>query len=215
MSNPLFSTGNNFPSPSYEVGGSKPIYIEIGKELTGGFTIDLSKFPKGSVVQTGTPIAVDESTRQAKVHIAVKVYEAAASGDTQIKVVKLSGGSTLSSGQFVMVAPTTLTGTGTGLTISSVDSTNKEYDVLTLSAALTTAIAVDAILVESDVAGAGAKIKVLPNALSRYAIYVDPSSTQFTVGAVIEGIVLDRRIPPVLQIIKDSFQKEITFSQSR
>lgn len=215
MPRPLFTSGNNFPSPEFEVGGSKPIYYYIGKELPGGFNPDLSAFPKGSVVQTGTPIQVDEATRQAKVHVAVKVYEAASSGATSVKVAKLKGGSVLSAGQNVVVAPATIAGTGTGYAIASVDSTNAAYDVLTLGAALGANLAEGAILVEASAAGAGATIKVIPNALTRFDIYVDPTSTQFTCGAVVEATVYDRRIPPVAQVVKDLFQKEITFSQSK
>lgn len=147
MQRPLFTSGNNFPSPEFEVGGGKPIYYYIGKELPGGFNPDLSAFPKGSVVQTGTPIQIDEATRQAKVHVAVKVYEAAASGATSVKVAKLKGGSVLSTGQNVMVAPATIAGAGTGYAVSAVDSTNTAYDVLTLGAALGANLAEGAILV--------------------------------------------------------------------
>lgn len=215
MPRPLFTSGNNFPSPEFEVGGGKPIYYYIGKELPGGFNPDLSVFPKGSVVQTGTPIQVDEATRQAKVHVAVKVYEAASSGATSVKVSKLKGGSVLSVGQNVMVAPSTIAGTGTGYEITAIDSTNASYDVLTIGAALGANVAEGAILVEASASGAGASIKVVPNALTRFDIYVDPTSAQFTCGAVVEATIYDRRIPPVAQVVKDLFQKEITFSQSK
>ncbi|BES63099.1 hypothetical protein [Dysgonomonas capnocytophagoides] len=214
MRTPLFTTGNNFPSPEFTVGGGRPVYYEIGKELPGGFNIDLSAFPKGSVVQTGSPISVDEATRTAKLHIAVSVFEAAIATATEIKVKKLLGGVTISAGQFVIKAPATTTGTATSVTVSSIDSSNSEYDVLTLSAAIGV-LAVGDILVEADVLGAGAKIKVVPSALTRYDIYADPTSTTFTCGAVIEGIVYERRIPPVASAIKALFLNEITFSQSR
>lgn len=215
MTQRLFTTGNNFPNTEFEVGGGRPVYYYIGKELPGGFNPDLSKFPKGSVVQTGTPILVDEATRTAQVHIAVTVYETAAIDATKVKVVKLKAGSVLSAGQFLMAAPTTTTGTGTGLSITAVDSSNAAYDELTLSAALTAALTKDDVLVEADKAGTGAKMKVVPNALTRYDIYVDPASTQFTCGAVVEATIYERRIPPVIQAVKDLFKNEITFSQSR
>lgn len=215
MQRPLFTSGNNFPEYGTEVGGSKPIYYYIGKELPGGFNPDLSSFPKGSVVQTGTPILVDEATRTAQVHIAVKVYETAAIDATTVKVAKTKAGSVLSAGQFLMAAPASATATGTGLEITAVDTSNSAYDELTLSAALTAALSKDAILVEADKAGAGAKMKVVPNALTRFDIYVDPNSKQFTCGAVVEATIYERRIPPVAQAVKDLFQKEITFSQSK
>ena len=142
-------------------------------------------------------------------------YEAAAIDATTVKVAKTKAGSVLAAGQFIMAAPTSLTGTGTGLAIVSVDTSNPAYDELTLSAALAAAITKDSVLVEADKAGTGAKMKVVPNALTSFDIYVDPTSTQFSCSAVVEATVYERRIPPVIKAIKDSFYGEITFSQSK
>lgn len=213
MNGKHFTSGNNFPEGSFKVGGGRSVWYQRGRCIPGGFTVDLTDFPKGSVVSGGTPILYDEATRTAKVHVAVKVYETAAIGDTAIKVEKLLGNSTLTAGQYVMVAPSTVSGTGTGLTIVSVDRSHEGYDVLTV-AALEAAITAGTILVEADKAGAGAVIAVVPNALSYYDIYVDSDSTQFTVTAVVEGTVYERRIPPVADAVKSLFN-EITFSQSR
>lgn len=211
----LFSSGNVFTASESTVGGGCPVWYEIGKELSGGFNPDLSKFPKGSVVQTGTPIKVDEVARTAQLHIAVKVHQTAASGDTTVRISKLKAGSVLTPGQFLIVAPTAIAGTGTGMTVSAVDSSNPDYDTITLGAALSAELTGGTILIEADKAGAGAVIKVVPNALSRYDIYNDPDAFAFSVGVVVEGTIYERRIPPVAEPVQALFQKEITFSKSK
>jgi len=213
MNEKLFTSGNNFPEGSFKVDGGRSAWYQTGRCIPGGFAIDLTKFPKGSVVAGGTPVLYDEATRTAKVHVAVKVYEAAAVGATAIKVEKPLGNSALTAGQHVIVAPSAASGTGTGITIASIDRSNELYDVLTV-AELEAALTAGTILVEADKAGAGAKIAVVPNALSYHDIYVDSNSTQFSVTAVVEGTVYERRIPPVAAAVKSLFT-EITFSQSR
>jgi len=213
MSNRIFSTGNNFPTPSSNVGGGRHVWYQRGRSIPGGFNIDLPNFPKGSVVQAGSLIKYDEATRKVDLHIAVKVDEVAASGATTVKIAKILEASVLNTGQFLMVAPDGITDAGTGVEVLSIDSSNPAYDVITIPA-LSAELSEGTILVEADKVGAGAVVKVVPNALSYYDIFVHPDSTQFTVTATIEGTVYERRIPPVADAFKPLFT-EITFSQSR
>lgn len=214
--NKQFTTANNWPIPETKVGGGRPVWHFAAKpigQIPGGFKIDLSAFPRGSVFPGGSPVKYDEATRTAEAHLAVEVYENAAIGATEIKVKKNLGNSIVFAGINLIVAPDSLADTATGFTATAVDTSAEAYDVLTV-AALEAAISAGTVLVEADKAGAGAKIKVVPNALSRYDIYADPTSTQEWVTAVIEGMVYERRISPVIAPIK-AVLTEITFSQSR
>lgn len=214
--NKQFTTANNWPQPEKKVGGGRHVWHLTAKpigKIPGGFKLDLSTFPRGSVLPGGTPIKYDEATRTAEAHIAVSVYETAAIGATSVKVKKNLGNTVVHSGINLIPAPSAIGGTAAAITVTAVDASNPNYDVLTV-AALEAALTESTVLVEADKAGAEAKIKVVPNALTFHDVDVDATSTQEWATAVIEGMVFERRISPVAAPVKELLT-EITFSQSR
>lgn len=214
--NKQFTTANNWPQPEKKVGGGRHVWHLTAKpigQIPGGFKVDLSAFPRGSVFPAGSPIKYNEATRTAEAHIAVSVYETAAIGATSVKVKKNLGNTVVHSGINLIPAPSAIDGTAAAITVTAVDTSNHDYDELTV-AALEAALTEGTILIEADKAGAGAEIKVVPNALTRYDIYADATSTQEWATAVIEGMVFERRISPVAAPVK-KLLTEITFSQSR
>lgn len=115
-------------------------------------------------------------------------------------------------GMIVGKAPTTATGTTTGFTINSIDSSNDEYDVLTLSGDAGKLELTD-ILVEVTATGASAKIKVIPNAILPYDVDTLPGATLYPFNGawMVTSEILERRIPPVASAIKKAMKDDESY----
>jgi len=86
----------------------------------GGYNLSTDNLPSSlQYLPKGAVLAYDTETETASVVKSVKLYEAASSGATEIKVEKNSA-----------VAVGDVVG---GVTISAIDTTNDDYDVLTVS----------------------------------------------------------------------------------
>ena len=121
---------------SNKVGGARNVYEGHVSLLVGGFLFDKSELPTdGNVLPAGTPIYADEESRTIMIHYAFKVTGAGTS--TGFKVVKGFEGTRVKVGMFLMVAPTTESGTGQSYEVTAVDSSNEDYDVVTTSATAT------------------------------------------------------------------------------
>lgn len=209
-------TNNVLTKYSNEVGGSKHIFTDAVETLIGGGQFERASLPMDKqVLHAGTPILVDEITRLATVHYAFEVMDVAGA----VIKVKKNGGSTVAKvGMFVMEAPATVATTGTAATIDEIDSTNADYDTLTLSAAIT-GLATGEMIVEANQTGAGAVVKVIPNAIQVADLYMKEGSYDwsFAAGYHTKGIVYERRIAPIIPCIKDELRKVcfFRFSQSK
>lgn len=103
----------------------KELYnVKSGYRLAGGFNIDDSDIDDGQYIPVLAPLAVDFKTRKAKVSKSVKAVEAI--NATTLKVQK---------GSFAKVSMHLGNGDN-GATITAIDTTNANYDTLTLSATI-------------------------------------------------------------------------------
>ena len=96
--------------------------VETGYRLSGGFNLDVTGLVAGSYVPPLAPISVDKVTRKATMLKRVRVLEAGSG--TTLKVSKygnLAGGVFLSNGSAT-------------LTIESVDTSDKDFDLITAKA---------------------------------------------------------------------------------
>ena len=153
-----------------EIGGSRNVFVKLQSSAKNGLV-----YPTvgGVLVNpfTGATIKI------------MKTYEVAKAASTTEVLIKRDGFRHIPFvGDILMVAPNTLTGTGTGVTVTAVEATkdNTAGDVwkLTVSAAVTAAVG--AVLVEVDKAGAGAKAIVSnPNcyAPSDFDFVYNPAAT--------------------------------------
>ncbi len=110
------------------------------KILPGGFKLT-QNFPVGTVIHRGTPVTVDFATMSAVVCKATTVLE----GGTT-KLVRVAKGHLFVAGDVVVkngAADATAT-------VSSVDTSNTEYDVLNLSAAITGLTAGDVLVINGQ-----------------------------------------------------------------
>ena len=103
----------------------KELYnVKTGYRLAGGFNLEDNDIAEGTYVPVLAPLSVDFKTRIAKVSKAVKATE-----NIDNTTLKIQKGSLVKKGMHI--------GNGTkGATISAIDTTNANYDTLTLSATI-------------------------------------------------------------------------------
>lgn len=141
--------------------------------LSGGFNFEDANVPTGTMLMPLTPLHVDLTTRKASAVKNVKVVEKVSSG-TKIKIAK---GSLAYKGMHL--------GDGTsGATVSSISTTNADYDELTMSAANLTPEAGD-ILFEAAAVD-GTTPKVTANFLNYAVTKVETGATVTAIGRAYE-----------------------------
>ncbi|MFE2860971.1 hypothetical protein [Sphingobacterium multivorum] len=116
--------------------GSIPVFQidDATRSVQGGFTLDASNLALGTIVGRGTVIQFDEATRSAKVVKTAKVVENATATATAYKVAK---GSLFAVG-----------GKFGGKVIASIDTTDANFDSVTVDATIGTAQKVGDVIVE-------------------------------------------------------------------
>ena len=126
--------------------------VETGVRKSGPWKLVTTNLVAGSTLPVFTPVEADLKKRTIVPVRNVKVVEAYTNGATTIKIAK---GSLAYVGMFL--------GSGKkGAEVSAIDTTNKDYDVLTIKVAFGEDIAKDAVLFEATAVG-GTKKKNTAN----------------------------------------------------
>lgn len=195
---------NNYTKFSKKWGGVRKAYEghEVPWMLTGGFMFpSLDVLPeKGNALPAFSPIYADEATRQV---LPLYVFEVKAVDGTKVSVAKNEEGTRAKVGMKLIVTPSDLTAAAeTMATVTAIDSSASDVDVLTLSAAIG---AVGGTLVE---AGNDKKIKVVPNALTPYDSFVDQYAYALDCEACwgATSPILERRIVALPDVIKKALK---------
>lgn len=140
--------------------------------LSGGFNFEDTNVPEGTKLMPLTPLYVDFTTRKASAVKNVKVVEKVSSG-TKIKIAK---GSLAYKGMHL--------GDGTnGATVSSINTSNANYDELTMSASI--AVEAGAVLFEATAAD-GTTPKATANFLNYAVTKVEPGATVTAIAQAYE-----------------------------
>lgn len=164
-----------YPEAGLEV--EKELYpINTGYRLTGGFNLDIEGLPKGKHVPVLCPLAIDFKKRMAYVVNNVRVYEKAEIGATTVKVAK---------GSFANAGISYMLSEDNYVTVSAVDTSNADYDVLTVSAT-TAAIEVNSVLTECAVAPSQATAKRSANFLNYARTKIEDGATVTALGQAYE-----------------------------
>ena len=148
-------------------GGGVPVWRHkpSGFRLVGG--ILSSTFVKGELLHEGSPVYYDAQAHTGKILKCFKVTDVATSGSNTI--ITLSNNfmtPSLYAGMNVMVAPSTLAGTGKAVTVTSVDTTTENYYKITVPTANIDAVTVGSYLVEAAGSGSAVNMYCQPNILS-------------------------------------------------
>ena len=163
-----------------QIAGSVPaIWRGEAKVLPAGFK-PKQTFATGSIIKRGTPLFVDYSDMSAAV---VKASVVLSGGTT--KLVRVSKAHLFSVGDVVMK-----NGSDSTTTISAIDTTNDDYDVLTLAAAIT-GLAADDVIVEADADAKAAAYA--PNAVAAADIEFNGKGIP-TIDAAYEAVVLFKNV---------------------
>lgn len=168
--------GVKFEGKSYA--GNMPVFWRgEAKILPGGYKL-LQTFPKGTVIPKGTPLHIVIGTLTA----AVSKYAKVVSGGTFTKP-RVPKGTLFQINDIVMKE-----GETTGVTVSSIDTSNADYDVLTLSSAIS-GLAADDVLIEAT-ATSSSVAKYEPNAVVGEDTEPLSGGDQDTVSAAYDAVVL-------------------------
>lgn len=165
--------------------------------LSGGFNFEDANVPAGTELMPLAPLYVDFKTRKAVAVKNVKVLEKVTTG-TKIKIAK---------GSLAYVGMHLGDGTN-GATVSSISTSNANYDELTMSAAL--AAEKDAILFEASTV-AGTTPKKTANVLN-YAVTKAESGATVTVIAQAYEVQESKLYVPISAKDKETLTSRFLFT---
>lgn len=119
--------------------------VESGVRKSGPWKLDVSNLTVGTYLPKFAPVEANLKTRMVTVVRNVKVVEAYAAADAKT-AMKIAKNSLAYVGMII--------GNGKkGAKIVTIDTTNEDYDILTLEAAFAADVAVDEVLFEATAAG--------------------------------------------------------------
>lgn len=123
--------------------------VETGVRKSGPWKLNTENLVDGSFLPPFTPVEANLKTRVVTVVRNVKVVEAYTNGESALSI-KIAKNSLAYVGMYI--------GNGTkGATVSAIDKSNENYDVLTIAAAFGANIAAGKILFEATAAGGTSK----------------------------------------------------------
>lgn len=200
-------TINNYVQFSKHFGGVRKCYEGKPEIAVGGFKCDKDLMPlNGSAMPAGTPVLYDE---QARTIVPLYTFRVLSVDSTHKKVTveKFETGSIAKVGMKLLVVGDDLTQAASNIaTVTAVDSSESDYDVLTMDEVVADS---SAFIAEGDILAEAKssevkKVKVVPNGLTycdnvldneAYAIDIDP--IYFSIRPVLE-----RRMPPLTASLK-------------
>lgn len=122
---------NAFSRRTIEFGGGVPVWAEFPKQCEGGGLI-ANTFSADDIVPAASPVEFNIDTHAAKILKVYKVKTLADSVDTlsyKITLDALPGRPIPVAGEFVMVIPSTITGTGKALAVPATIDTSVEGEI--------------------------------------------------------------------------------------
>lgn len=200
-------TINNYIKFSKNFGGVRKCYEGKPVIAVGGFSCDPALMPDyPNVMAAGTLVFADET---AGVRSIVPIYTfKVKSVDTTAKTItveKFETGTIAKVGMKLIVVGENLATAATNVaTVSAIDSSADDVDVLTVDAV--TGFAAGNVIAE---AGADSKIKAIPNGLTYCDNVLDPDAYAIDIDYVwncMEKPVLERRMPPLTASLKKALR---------
>lgn len=199
-------TINNYIKFSKNFGGVRKCYEGKPEIAVGGFMCNPELMPAyPNVMAAGTLVKYDENkgVRSIVPLYTFKVKEVD-STNSKITVEKYETGSIAKVGMKLIVVGADYTAAAANVaTVSAVDSSDENVDVLTVDAV--TGITVGAVLAEGT---AEKKLKVIPNGLTYCDNVLDPDAYAIDIDPVYFCIrpVLERRMPPLTESLKKALR---------
>lgn len=199
-----------YGSGSQVFGGTMPVWRHIdndGIEMGGGTYKVVSSFateyPAGTIIPVGTPVNL--KNRELTILPTYEVTDIYASTVATIIKVNAYGNARIpKAGDFVMLAPATVTTTGAAATITAVALVDGKYELTVGATAFGAGVAaaVGDVLVGANGTGAGKSIATIPTGLTRREVHIAEGATSVTGASVFHGEILVDRCPPIPACVK-------------
>lgn len=185
------------------VGLGTVVFQDIDDTAQGGFSLDATNLTAGATVPAGQPMYFDESARTCK---PMKVAELYANATNTATVYQVKKGHLFVVGDYFA----SVVG-GAAYVISSIDTSNANYDAITVGTTLGVAYTAGQVFFKSSATGASAAAyHVTPKGLLKNDVTV---ATDAPCTVVLDGIVYERRAPKVGTVI-GAYMPNIIYSQS-
>lgn len=186
------ANGKTFGGITKEYGGGIQVWRNQYEVLAKGGTIQDLPTKRPYLIPVGTPVEIT-SDGKAKLLNFYKATEAVLIDGTEVKLFKNSTVAEPVIGKAIMLAPTTLTGTGKAVLIDNVVDSDTFWTV-TLHEALGV-IAENALLCDAAEAGADVAAYAIPNALTKQDNPLMEADTAATAAGVARGTIFADRMP--------------------
>jgi hypothetical protein len=167
-----------------------PVWQGIGKDiqlLQGGIVVATTGLPKDTVIPAGTPVVYNEATRTGTILGSAVLNANAGATDVAYQVKK---GHTLKVGDYFATGAAG----GKAYAITAIDTSNADYDTVTVGTTIGAATAGD-LMYASTATGATASAYPSVNGLVYADTVVGESGVGEEISVVIRGTVYARRVP--------------------
>ena len=160
------SLWNQYKTTSNSVGGGVPVWaVQPERRISGGMV--QNTLLVGEKVSAGTPMYYDYTTHQAKLLKCWKIKTATVNGsNTDLVLYRTFLTPELRAGINIMVAPSTISGTGKSVTVTAVNSSVETEYSLSVVTANIDALVANGFLVEAASQGSAVQMYCQPDNLS-------------------------------------------------
>lgn len=195
---------NRYASKYQEFKGGIPVWVEIPKDRVSGGMV-MNKLRDMEVLASGSPVEYNYKTHEAKI---LKCFEVESTTSVDLNTVialkRTAKTPQLYAGMNVMVAPTSISGTGKAVTLSNVDESETGKYKITVATADIDAVSKGKFIVEAESAGTGKHMFAQPNNLTKEDTV---GGEQNTVG-IPRGVkyIYENMIPAMPKMVKDNIQ---------
>ena len=203
-----FQNPDGYSQQYMQVGGGVPVWRHKphGYRLVGGSLS--STFQLGEVLHEGSPVYYDAQNHAAKILKCFKVTGVDTSGNnTIITLANNFMTPSLNVGMNLMVAPSTIDGTGKSVTITAVDTTTQYYYKITVATASIDSVEAGDYLVEAASQGSAVKMYCEPNTLLVDDKVVSDINT-LSIGRKSECSIYRNLMPDLPDVVLDNIIKE-------
>lgn len=194
---------------------SRPIFPQpqFLQDYPGGGTLENANLPEGTILRTGTLLSINEQTSLVNVLKTATIAEAATNTDVAYKILKTVNDNDQPHLLIVGDLVAFVVG-GKSYAITAIDTSNANYDTITVGTTLGVVLAAGDVLFHSAASGATAgKLKYDVNGILRNDVTTGKNTF---VPVIRAGAVYNRRLPfKAPQAVKDALKGLIIFSDQR
>lgn len=189
--------------------GNIPVWLGSDRQLIGGGSFAEIPSSLPVTIPPAVPCYLNQSTGKVSLLKVFKVIADAASGQADVVIETPEDWTEIAVGDIVMVAPSTLSGSGQSYEITAIDSDTEGQLTISVkdqadTAELAAAIATDVLLVIGATLATDAVMAVMPNGVTKQEIRLEDGAYDATTPVVNSGSLLGDRIMEVPQCVKDA-----------